>query len=259
MEIFAGFYTSNLLKTSGSTQTSENTYQMSVVRSVLRLLRRTQHQGASIHRELHQSSSKPGEFLGATVGPSIAPTLVQLHKWLASIQAGRLEKPSARKAHYTDDPIEGIAESLITYTNETERRLLSKSLQEALYYSTGFEANIDYYQLKTRLSRYLLRRGAPAFIRRFLSLFFFNFVRSETGESSRRAVRSSKAFEKYVEEIDRACQQSVATVWKSFEKTRRPMDLPAAAELVSQIEQRLRFHTSLHEKYPALNSGSEVR
>jgi hypothetical protein len=179
--------------------------------------------------------------LEATFAPSIAPTLVQLHQWLASIQAGRFEKPLASQL---DNPIEGIAESLITYVNESERKLLSKSLQEALYYSTGFEANIDYSQFKTRLSRYLLRRGASAFIRRFLSLFFFNFVRFESGESFRRLATSSKAFEEYVEDLDRICQQTVATVWKSFEKKKRPMDLLAAAELVSKIEQRLRFHTS---------------
>src|SRR5262249_43869813 len=37
------------------------------------------------------------EFLTASAGPSIAPTLVRLSEWLASIQAGTLEKPSARR------------------------------------------------------------------------------------------------------------------------------------------------------------------
>src|SRR5215813_10765649 len=131
------------------------------------------------------------EFLTASAGLSIAPTLVRLSEWLASIQAGTLEKPSARRLA-NGDPTKRIAESLIANASATERRLLLKSLQEALYYAVRFDADIAEAQLINRLSRYLIRRGAPAFIRRFLSLFFFNFVRFKTGESFRRLARNSQ-------------------------------------------------------------------
>ena len=179
------------------------------------------------------------EFLTANAGLSIAPTLVRLSEWLASIQAGTLEKPSARRLA-NGDPTKRIAESLIANASATERRLLSKSLREALYYSVGFDGNITGTEFRTRLSRYLIRRGAPAFIRRFLSLFFFNFVLFETSESFRGLARNLQDFERDLEDLDRVCHQTVTSVWKSFEKTKRPLDLRAATLLVAQIEQRLR-------------------
>ena len=163
---------------------------------------------------------------------------MRLSEWLASIQAGTLEKPSARRLA-NGDPTKRIAESLIANASGTERRLLSTSFQEALYYAVRFDADIAEAQLIARLSQYLRRWGASAFIRRFLSLFFFNFVHFETGKSFRGLARSSQAFEKHIEDIDRVCHQTVASIWKSFEKTNRPLDLAAATEVVRQIEQRL--------------------
>ena len=110
------------------------------------------------------------EFLTASAGLSVAPTLVRLNEWLASIQAGTLEKPVRRLAN--GDLTERIAESLIANASGTERRLLSTSFQEALYYAVRFDADIAEAQLIARLSQYLRRWGASAFIRRFLSLFF---------------------------------------------------------------------------------------
>jgi len=179
------------------------------------------------------------QFLTASPGLSIAPTLVRLSEWLASIEAWTLEKPSARRVA-NGDPTKRIAESLIANASATERRLLLKSLQEALYYAVRFDADVAEAQLINRLSQYLSRRGASAFIRRFLSLFFFNFVQFETGKSFRGLACSSQAFEKHIEDLDRVCRQTVASIWKSFEKTKRPLDLPAATELVRQIDQRLR-------------------
>src|SRR5262249_14460679 len=90
-----------------------------------------------------------------------------------------------------------------------------------------------------------------AFIRRFLSLFFFNFVQFETGESFRGLARSSQAFEKHIEGLDRVCHQTVASIWKSFENTKRPLDLPEATELVRQIEPRLNGNSSLNRQIAA--------
>jgi hypothetical protein len=194
---------------------------------------------AVVPRKVSPIKLKIRKFLRTSVGPSIAPTIVRLNEWLASIQARTLEKPIARRSG-DENPIEGIAESLIANAIGTERRLLSKSLGEALYYSVGFDANVTETEFRARLSRYLIRRGAPAFNRRFLSLFFFNFIQFETSESFRRLARNSQDFERGLEDLDRVCHQTVASVWKSFQKTKRPLDLHAAILLVAQIEQRLR-------------------
>jgi len=197
------------------------------------------------------------EFLTASAGLSVAPTLVRLNEWLASIQAGTLEKPARRLAK--GDPTERIAESLIANASGTERRLLSKSFQEALYYAVSFDADIAEAQLIAQLSQYLRRWGASAFIRRFLSLFFFNFVHFETGKSFRGLARSSQAFEKHIEDIDRVCHQTVASIWKSFEETKRPLDLTAATELVRQIEQRLGGKGVLNASSPCDEVEAESR
>ena len=180
------------------------------------------------------------KFLRAHTGLSVVPTLLRVNEWLASIHSGKLEKPSPRRSTDAGHHIEFIAEGLITKASGTERSLLSKSLQEALYYAVRFDASIGDVQLRARLSEYVARWGAAAFLRRFLSLFFFNFVQFETGESFRGLARNPQRFEKYIEDLDYMCHQTVASVWKSFERTKRPLDLFAASELVQQIEQRLR-------------------
>ena len=194
---------------------------------------------AVVSRKVSPIKLKIRKFLRTSVGPSVAPTIVRLNEWLASIQARTLEKSSAPRLG-NGAPIERIADSLITSGSRTERRLLSKSLQETLYYSVGFDENIPENQLRTRLSRYLMRTGAPAFTRRFLSLFFFNFVQFEAGESFRHLARNPQEFIRELEDLDRVCHQTVASVWKSFERTKRRLDSSVAAELVRQIEQRLR-------------------
>ena len=179
------------------------------------------------------------ECLRARVGLAVPLTLLRLNEWLASTQSERLEKPSPRRSANADHRIERIAESLVTNAGGTERSLLTKSLQEAMYCAVGFDANINDFQFITRLSRYVGRRGASPFIRRFLSLFFFSFVQFETGGSFHRLRQNSQSVEKYLQFLDHVCHQTVASVWKSFEETKRTLDLTAATELVRQIEQRL--------------------
>jgi hypothetical protein len=103
-----------------------------------------------------------------------------------------------------------------------------------------FETNLDYDEFNARLSQYLRRWGTRSLIRRFLSLFFSNFIRFHTGDSFRALASNPAEFEQYSEETDLICQQTVASAWKSFEKTKLPLDLRTAKKLVSDIEQRLR-------------------
>ena len=187
------------------------------------------------------------EFLRTSkrVGPSVSLTLVRLNKWTMSIQAGREDaglKSILAKAGRgpASDAVESIAESLIEGAVGSERKLLSKSLQEALYYCVDFDSGIGSAEFKTRFLRYLNRYGAASFIRKFLSFFFFNFVWSEAGESFRALAWTSDAFEKDMESIDEICQRIVAASWKSFQRTQRRLDRSAAGELARSIELQLR-------------------
>jgi hypothetical protein len=137
------------------------------------------------------------------------------------------------------DLIEDIAEDLIDATG-VERKLLSKSIQETLFYCVGFHADIDYSRFKTQLIRYVDRQGESSFMQRFLSLYFFNFVWFHTGESFRNLARTCDSFSKDMEFVERVCKKAVASKWKSFEQTHRLLDSTAAKELVRNIEQHLR-------------------
>jgi hypothetical protein len=179
------------------------------------------------------------EFLRASegVGPYVSLTLLRLDEWTASPEAGT-EAGAGRSP--ASDVVENIAESLIEGAVGLERKLLSKSLQEALYYSVDFDPNITATRFKTLFVKYLSRCGAPSFIKRFLSLFFFNFVWHETSESFRALARTSDAFEEDMECIDETCQRIVSATWKTFQSRQCHLDLSAAEELVRTIERRLR-------------------
>jgi len=139
------------------------------------------------------------------------------------------------------DLVEEIAEDLIgTKARGTERKLLSKSLQEAIYYAVRFDPDLDHDEFYARLSRYLRRFGMGTFMRRFLSLFFFNLIRIHTSESFRAVAKDPVEFEHYLAEIDRVCRRRVVSIWKSFEKSKQPLDLRAAKKLVAHIEHSLR-------------------
>ena len=84
-----------------------------------------------------------------------------------------------------------------------EADLLSKSLQEALFYCVGFDANISSAEFSKKFGRYLKRHGTGPFIQRFLSLFFFNYVWSETRESFMAMAETPSEFKKDMESVER--------------------------------------------------------
>lgn len=179
------------------------------------------------------------------MGRAVYLTLVRLNEWAASVQAEGLDVaargllPTADLSQ-SSDVMEDIAEALVQEAADMERKLLSKALQETLYYQVGFDPSISYDEFKTRFTRHLDARSASALITRFLRLYFFQRVWLETGESFRAWARSSVEFEKYIDDVEQVCDRTVASVWRSFEKTNRPLDSETAAELVQKIEQRLR-------------------
>ncbi len=75
---------------------------------------------------------------------------------------------------------------------------------------------------------------------RFLSLYFFNFVWFEVGESFRTLAWSSDSFLKDMETVERICHRIVNSAWKAFEQSQQVLDATTAAELIRTIEQHLR-------------------
>jgi hypothetical protein len=205
--------------------------------------------GASFHQTHTQSAIRLRiqEFLSSKshVGPSVRLTLVRLHKWIASVQAHGLDIATRDLSAATDlsrssDLMDDIAQLLVHEAEGTERTLLSKALQETLYYRVGFDPSVSYAEFRTRFSQHLDDHAVSTLIKRFLRLYFFHHVWFETGESFRALARTSREFEKYIEDVERICERTVSSVWKSFEKTNSPLDSDTAAELVQKIEQGLR-------------------
>lgn len=179
------------------------------------------------------------------MGPSVRLTLVQLHEWLASVQAHGFDiairdLSPAGDLSRSSDLMQDVAELLVQEAEGTELKLLSKALQETLYYRVGFDPSVSYEEFRTRFPQHLDDHAASTLVKRFLRLYFFHHVWFETGESFRALARTSSEFEKYIEDVERICERTVLSVWKSFEKANRPLDSEAAAELVQKIEQRLR-------------------
>jgi hypothetical protein len=177
-------------------------------------------------------------------GPFLSPTLVRLNTWILSVQTPEfdiaLDGIEARASKGDGrDLIEDVADSLIADADETERKLLWKSLQEMLFYCVGLE-NLTCAEFKKRLQQYLHRHGSASFIRIFLSLYFFNFVWFETAESFRAFAWTPDSFQKNMEAVERTCQRVVASAWRTFEKMQRPLDLTAAQALERNIEEHLR-------------------
>jgi hypothetical protein len=179
------------------------------------------------------------------VGPALGVTLVRLNQWVASIQSGGTDRTADRIAAMSDlgrtsDLVEKIADALVGNAVGVDRRFLSKSLQEALYYCIEFETNIDYAELKSRFIRYIDRTGAAWFLRRFASLYFFHLIWFETGQSFRALSRNPDGFDKYAQDVESICHRTVGSIWRAFQKTKRPFDAAAASELVLNIEKQLR-------------------
>ena len=145
-------------------------------------------------------------------------------------------EPAAVVSSGTSDPVEQIAESLIDGATGTERQLLSKSLQETLFYCVGFTVGVPYPELRGRIQQYIARHGVDAILQLFLALHFFNFAWFHTGDSFRALTRTSAAFERDMQAVEAVCQKAVLDNWK-------PRDLSnvtAARQLVRAIEKRLR-------------------
>ena len=179
------------------------------------------------------------------IGLSAGPTLVRLDEWLNSIAAGKAEPALDRIASKGGNGtaliiIEDIAADVIQNARGKERKLLSKSLQELLYYCSGFDPDLGYSQFKSRLFKYVRRKGTASIVKQFLALYYFNHVWFEASDSMRAMARNTAAFEKQMALVEQLCRKAVASTWKSFEPVKRPLNLRTAGELLRNIERLLR-------------------
>jgi hypothetical protein len=183
-------------------------------------------------RQFLKGRFRLGTFLGSS--------LVQVYDWACAMMAGDSAAAfSARPDMAAAEAIEITAEQVIVNQTGSERDLLLKSLQEALFYATGTDPDISYSEFSDRFVRFLEQRGAASFVQRFLSLALFNLVWFETGESFRGIAGTPDSFEKHILDVERFCQRLAASCWRSLNLMRRPLDLSTALELANRIEKRL--------------------
>jgi hypothetical protein len=175
---------------------------------------------------------------------SLSSTMVRFQEWTRSLQS-EADTPSRRApAKPTpakdSDTIERAADSLIENASGIERQLLSKSLQETLIHCSGFSSDLTQAELRKRVRQYLRREGSAVVMQRFLSSYFFNFIWFQTSESFRTGASTTAEFENDMESVEAHCEKIAAETWKSFERTKRTLDLPGARQLVRTLEERLR-------------------
>jgi hypothetical protein len=115
---------------------------------------------------------------------------------------------------------------------------LSKSLQETLLYCTGMDLELDFLEMKARLTGFLAGRGGAAIVEQFLCFCIFNFVWFEVGDSFRATSETPVSFEENLDGVDRICQRIVANAWLPYASG--PLDHDSAEKLIRSIDQQLR-------------------
>lgn len=171
----------------------------------------------------------------------MSAALVRLDAWTASILADEQPEPDPVNAKVmlgpVCDTVENIARSFVhNHTRDIETQLILKSLQEAFLYCVEFNTELNYGQTRKRI-RDSVRKDRLALVRRFLALFFFNFVWFYAGESFRALAWTSMDFETEMANVEALCQKVVTSAVNS---SRQPLDAAIASELIREIENSLR-------------------
>jgi hypothetical protein len=174
---------------------------------------------------------------------SLAATLTKLHHWAISMESEsetRLPVVTGRvSAGEACDVIEKQAAAFIGGAQGIERRLLSKSLQEVLFYCAAFNTDLGDAELQRKLRLTLRREGAASISQRFLAFFLFNFVWFWAGESFRSQAGTPAEFEADMQNTERFCQRIVADSWSSAEIPPGALNLMTARRVVRIIDERL--------------------
>jgi hypothetical protein len=172
----------------------------------------------------------------------LVPILLELVEWTTSIQ-DRTSSCYAAETDAASHVIQQIAESFtdtLKIAPGTDHELVSKSLQEALFYSVDLDAELNSSQLKARLERLANPQDRVAFLQRFLSLYFFNYVWFHAEESFRHQAVSPESFEEDLERVDELCQQAVLSALSPYAPDQFVLDQPLAEALIGDIEVRIR-------------------
>ncbi|HEY2382234.1 MAG TPA: hypothetical protein VGK48_13735 [Terriglobia bacterium] len=137
------------------------------------------------------------------------------------------------------DEIEKQAAVFIESADGIEQRLLSKSLQEALFHCAGFNTELSSAELRRKFRHTLRREGSASIVQQFLAFYLFNFVWFHTGESFRSQAWTSAEFESDLQNAEKYCQRIVADSWNSGEVQAEALDLVTARRIIQKIEERL--------------------
>ena len=179
---------------------------------------------------------------GGSTPDALIETIVNLDKWATSAlelgpEAALSTIPGSGIYTEAPDLIAAVAEYLTRDVRKSQRDLLSKSIQEALFISVGTEPRLSRPQFEARLLRFLRRRGTYSLLRQFLSLHVFNVVWFQSGESVRASAQTNESFVRDMENLERTSRKIVQA---TFRKTPLPLTPTSAEQLIADIGQRLR-------------------
>ena len=169
--------------------------------------------------------------------------LTKFHHWAISMESESETRPAVLTGKGSPDEgcdvIEKQAAAFIEGDDDIERRLLSKSLQEVLFYCAAFNTDLGDAELQRKLRLTLRREGAASISQRFLAFFLFNFVWFWAGESFRSQAGTPAEFEADMQNTERFCQRIVADSWSSAEIPPGALNLMTARRVVRIIDERL--------------------
>jgi hypothetical protein len=178
------------------------------------------------------------------MGASSGLTLAKLSEWLESLQlqgqTGFLQECKRAPFFATFDAIEYLADKMICGGTVIERQLLSKSLQEALFFTIGLKAGLSYASVVKRVRQVSQDRGAAVILQRFLSFHVFNVTWFHTSESFRAVALTSNTFETDMKGLEKLCEKAVARTWTTGHCQAQTIDPTAANKLMRTIEDWLR-------------------
>jgi len=155
-------------------------------------------------------SAKRGGFTSdakAQVGPGVIATLLKIDAWVSSIHSNSPVNSSPGST--ACDVIEHLAQAFIGEATGFESQLLRKSLLEAFFYCVGLDTDLTADEITSRLKRFVTRRGKSAFIQQFLSLYFFNYVLLDEGESARAQAETHDT-----RGVERMCRRAVIAAYE---------------------------------------------
>jgi hypothetical protein len=177
----------------------------------------------------------------ASTPQALIETVLRLDDWSSALPSQGLDSALSRVSGSEDlvdaaDIIAAVSGHLTGHVAGIQGDLLSKSLQEALFYCTGTDPALTRAEFEERLLRFLKRRGTGALIRHFLSLHVFNMIWLQSGELLRGSAQSNESFVQDMENLERACRRIVDG---AFRKASYPLTPGSAEQLISEIRHRL--------------------